>query len=111
MNFEKRDIIVAIIAIVLVIVIISVVINKKNKDKGTSEQTSEDTNITYELDENTAEYVIYDKETGTEITRVDEEGAVKTFEENPDFDPKLNSSDPSFVDTNGNGFIDFSSGS
>jgi FtsZ-interacting cell division protein ZipA len=107
MNFNKRDIIVAIIAIVLVIIIIIVVINKK--DKGTSEQTTEYTNITYELDNNTNEYVIYDKETGAEITRVDEEGAVKTFEENPDFDPKLNSSDPSFVDTNGNGMIDFSS--
>jgi FtsZ-interacting cell division protein ZipA len=89
-----------IIIVVAVVVIIALIINKVNKSKTTNETTSTantTTSVTYEQDEETGEYIIYNKETGEEITRVTDEAEIKIYEDNPDYDPKLPTSDVDYT--------------
>jgi FtsZ-interacting cell division protein ZipA len=86
---KKTKIIIIVVAVVIIVaLIINGVNNSKKSDENANTNTS-NTNITYEQDNETGEYIIYNKETGEEITRVTDEAEIKIYEDNPDYDPKL----------------------
>ena len=86
-NSNKLVIIVAVILIIVCLVAGNINKNAKENVVGNDEKDREITynTVTNELT-GTEEYIVYDKDTGKEITRVDEEYQLKIYEIDPDYE-------------------------
>lgn len=102
MNIKK--IILIICAILIIICGYKLLSNQSNKIENKSDGTIQ--GIEYSLDEETGEYVIYNQDTGEEITRVDNEDAVQIYIDNPNYDDRMRSKDADFIDTEGTGIVE-----
>ena len=86
-NSNKLIIVVAIILIIICLVAGNINKNTKENVAGNDEKDREITynTVTNELT-GAEEYIVYDKDTGKEITRVDEEHQLKIYEIDPDYE-------------------------
>lgn len=86
-NTNKLVIVVAIILIIVCLVAGNI---NKNAKENLAESNEKDREIAYNTVTNeltgTEEYVVYDKDTGKEITRVDEEHQLKIYELDPNYE-------------------------
>ena len=80
---KYTKIIIILIAIVLLLLIVFKVIHQNN-----NKNEEPESNISYVVDEEKEKYVLY-KEDGTEIDRADDKEALKIYEYNENYDPKL----------------------
>ncbi len=84
--------IVIIVLIAFVIILMCLLFTKKKSDKALSNELeanieeSRDSEI--KLNEDTGEYIVYDKATGEEIARSSDEMSLHIYEVDPDYDPK-----------------------
>ena len=71
--------------ILLIVIIFCVFILNKTK----TQINEQEENLEYRQDESTGEYIIYDKESGEEKIRVENESEIQMYLDNSDFDIKL----------------------
>ncbi|MBO5397850.1 MAG: hypothetical protein J6A36_02820 [Clostridia bacterium] len=87
---SKTNKLVIVIAVILIIVCLVAGNINKNAKENVAESNEKDREITYNTVTNeltgTEEYIVYDKDTGKEITRVDEEHQLKIYEIDPNYE-------------------------
>ncbi len=92
LNKNTKIAVLAVICIILMVVVMKGWKSKKIKDEQANATTNTEKSVSYEKDPTTGEYIVYDNN-GQEITRVMDEAQVKIYEDNPDYDPKIPTSD------------------
>lgn len=77
----------SLILLIIIVIFIIFCIFILNKNKIQIDKQEE--NLEYRQDEDTGEYIIYDKESREEKIRVENESEIQMYLDNPDFDIKL----------------------
>lgn len=95
MEIDIKKLLIIVLAIIILIIVVVININHKENIESIQMQESE---IIYEKDEQSGEYIIYDKNSGDEITRVNDESAIEVYKDNPNYNTKMKSTDPDFIE-------------